>query len=155
MSRASTSSYQLERKTWMAGTKPGHDEKYRCLLETALRLRPVVAFDDHEVALGMRAADRDQAGVFRRIVAGQRGLIILEFQHHVARPRRGFPGLVLAAAHQEPGAEFCKYRAVLGDVFLVAVHVVDVDARDPVALCHPAFSVCRCSAKRLPDFRDD
>src|SRR5258708_26012784 len=30
-----------------------------------LRLRPVVTFDDHEVAFGVGTADRDQASVFR------------------------------------------------------------------------------------------
>src|SRR6266436_8574763 len=103
---------------------------------TALRLRPVVTLDDHEVAFGIGAAQRDQAHIFRRIVAGQRGFIILEFQHHVARARGAVSGHVLAAAHQEPGAVFRKYRAVLRDVFLVTVHVVNIDTRDPVAFCH-------------------
>src|SRR3984885_6649359 len=70
------------------------------------------------------------------MVAGQRGFIILELQHHIARPRRTFHGFVLAAAHQIPGAVFRKDHSVLGDVFLVAIHVVNIDARDPVALCH-------------------
>src|SRR4051812_44553255 len=53
-----------------------------------------------------------------------------------------------AAAHQKLRAEFGKHRAVLRDVFLVAVHVVHIDARDPVALCHlrspfPALSEFR------------
>src|SRR6202171_6361220 len=116
-----------------------------------LRLRPVPALDDHEVALRMRAADRDQAGIFRRIVAGERGFIILEFQHHIARARRAFPGLMLAAAHQKPGAVLFEYRAVLRDIFLVAVHVVNIDARDPVALCHSSVLLF-ASGQRLGDF---
>src|SRR5712675_1168330 len=107
---------------------------------TALRLRPLVTLDDHEVGFGIGAAQRDQAHIFRRIVAGQRGFIILEFQHHVARARGAFHGHMLAAAHQEPGAVFRKYRAVLRDVFLVAVDVVHIDTRDPVAFCHRLFS---------------
>src|SRR4030095_14121519 len=105
-------------------------------------LRPVVALDDHEVAFGIRAAQRDQPHIFRRIVAGQRGFIILEFQHDIARARGAFLRHMLAAAHQELGAVFCKYRAVLRDVFLVAVHVVDIDTRDPVAFCHSVVSLC-------------
>src|SRR6478752_4508867 len=99
-------------------------------------LRAVIAFDDDEIALRMRAADRNQAGVFRRIVAGERGLVVLEFEHHVARPRRALSDLVRAAAHQELGAEFGEDRAVLRDVFLVAIHVVNIDACDPVAFRH-------------------
>src|SRR6267143_3249000 len=101
-----------------------------------LRLRPVVTFDDHEVAFGVGTADRDQASVFRRIVAGERGFIILEFQHHVAGPRGAFLTYKPAAAHQKLGAVFVEYRAVLRDVILVAVHVVNIDPRDPVTLCH-------------------
>src|SRR4051812_2629437 len=43
-------------------------------------LLAVIAFDDQYVGIGVRTADRDQPGVFRRIVAGERSLIILEFQ---------------------------------------------------------------------------
>src|ERR1700738_2527325 len=107
-----------------------------------LRLLPVVTFDNHEVILGMRLADRDQPGVFRRIVAGQRRLIILEFQHHIARPRRAFLADIPPAAHQELGAVFLEYRAVLRDIFLVAVHVVNFDACDPVTLCHLRSPFC-------------
>src|SRR5258707_3937040 len=113
---------------------------------TALRLRPVVTLDDHEVGFGMGAAQRDQAHIFRRIVAGQRRFIILEFQHHVARARGAFHGNMLATAHQEPGAVFRTYRAALRDVFLVAVHVVHIDTRDPVAFCHRLFSFVQPSA---------
>src|SRR5260370_11866778 len=63
---------------------------------TALRLRPVVTLDDHEVGFGIGAAQRDQAHIFRRIVAGQRGFIILAFQHHVPPPRGPFPAPILA-----------------------------------------------------------
>src|SRR5882757_3551097 len=104
-----------------------------------LRLRPVVTFDDHKVAFGVGTADRDQASIFRRIVAGERGFIILEFQHHVAGPRGAFPTYKPAAAHQKLRAVFVEYRAVLRDVFLVAVHVVNIDPRDPVTLCHLHF----------------
>src|SRR5258707_7237514 len=121
---------------------------------TALRLRPVVTLDDHEVAFGIGAAQCDQAHIFRRIVAGQRGFIILEFQHHVARARGAFLGHMLAAAHQKPGAVFRKYRAVLGDVFLVAVHVVNIDTRDPVAFCHRLFPCFRpVPARSQPGWR--
>ena len=70
-------------------------------------MRAVVTLDDHEIAFRMRLADSDQAGIFRRIVAGQRGLIILEFEHHVARARNTFPGLVLAAAYPPVTGDFC------------------------------------------------
>src|ERR1017187_82215 len=89
----------------------------------------------------MGTADRDQAGIFRRIVAGQRGLIIPEFQHHIARPRRAFPGLVLAAAHQKLRAVFLEYRPDLTHGFLLRVHVVNIGARDRLALCHPRSSL--------------
>src|SRR2546427_8085990 len=133
-------------RTWMAGTTPGHDGKGGCFLDRPLGLRAVVTLDDHEVGFGIGAAQRDQAHIFRRIVAGQRGFIILEFQHHVARARGAFSGHVLAAAHQEPGAVFRKYRAVLRDVFLVAVHVVNIDTRDPVAFAIGYFPLFQASA---------
>ena len=56
-------------------------------------LRAVVALDDHEVALANAGCGTfDQmALIFRRVVAGERGLVVLEFEHHVARARRAFP----------------------------------------------------------------
>src|SRR5579863_1088124 len=99
-------------------------------------LRPVIAFDDHEIGFGVGVAERDQADIFRGVVAGDRGLIVLEFDHHIARGRGAFLGHMPAGPHQKPGAVFGKYRAVLRDVLLVAVRVVHIDARDPVALCH-------------------
>ena len=46
-----------DRRGWPG--KPGRDEENQGA-ETELRLRAVVAFDDHEVAVGMRRAHRDQ-----------------------------------------------------------------------------------------------
>src|SRR6185437_12539985 len=106
-------------------------------------LRAVKAFDDHEIGFGVRAADLDQAGIFRRIVTGERGLIVLEFKHHIARARRAFLGDEATAANQEFGAIFRKHRAILRDISLVAVHVVNVEPRHPVPFCHwpsPFFS---------------
>jgi hypothetical protein len=99
-------------------------------------LRAVIAFDDHEIALGMRTAERNKAYIFRRIIAGDRRLIIPELDHHIAGPRRTFLGNVAAAAHQKMAAVFREYRAVLRDIFFVAIGIVHIDARDPVAFCH-------------------
>ena len=56
---------------------------------------------------------------------------------------------MLAGMYQKLGAEFRKHRAVLRDVLLVAVHVADIDARDPVAFCHRLFPFV--SGQRLHD----
>src|SRR3954449_6525568 len=106
-----------------------------------LRLRPVIAFDDEEVALRMRRTDCNKPRIFGRIVAGERGLVVLEFQHHVSRARRTLLGDMPAAADQKPRTELIEHRAVLGDVFLVTLRVVNIDARDPVAFGHPLSPV--------------
>src|SRR5258708_39939573 len=134
------------------------------LFQAILRLYAVIALDNDEIPLGMRAADPDQPGVFRRIVASERGLVILESQYPIARPRRTFLGVECPAAPQKLRAVFPKHRSVLRDVFLIAVHVVNVDARDPIAFGHlllPVlviqpllFSLCY-SALRLRDFGHD
>src|ERR1700733_11542479 len=84
----------------------------------------------------MRAAKCNEADVFGRIIAGDRGLIIPELDHHIAGPRRAFLGQMPAGAYQELAAIFREYRAILRDIFLVAVGIVHVDASDPVAFCH-------------------
>src|SRR5882724_230841 len=121
---------------------------------TRLWLRPVIAFDDCEIGLGVWRTDRDQPRIFRRIVAGQRGLVVLEFQHHVARARRAFLGFEFAAAHQKFRTVFLEDRAVLRDIFLVAVHVVNIDTRDPIALCHlhssPVFLITPAPGRSRP-----
>src|SRR5690606_34468636 len=119
-----------------------------------LRLRAVIALDDDEVAFAVGATHRHQALIFRRIVAGERGVVVPELDDDVARARGAFLLFEMAGADQEPRAVFMKDRAVLGDILLVAVHVVNIDPRDPVCLGHPVlpylFALCGDWPRRQP-----
>src|SRR3546814_2365228 len=59
-----------------------------------------------------------------------------ELDHHVAAARAAFDGLEASRADEEARAEFGKGLRVGGDVFLVGLRVLHVDARDPVSLGH-------------------
>src|SRR5579871_1981214 len=137
---------------------PGHGDGGRLPLPfeevnraaTALfRLRAVIPLDDQEISFGMGLTQRDEADIFGRIIAGDRGVVVLELDHHVAGARGAFLGNVPAAAHQKPSPIFGEHRAVLRDVVLVAFGVVHVDARDPVAFCHVGSP---CSNEPEPRF---
>src|SRR5947209_3161736 len=72
----------------------------------SLRLRTLVALDDHHIACRMRRAQRDGALVFGRVVAGERGRIVRKLEHDIARADLAFGIFELAAAHQEFRAVF-------------------------------------------------
>src|SRR5579863_7357486 len=63
------------------------------------RLWAVIALDDHKIGLGMGIAEGDEADIFGRIVTGDRGLIVLELDHHVAGARGAFLGDMPAGTH--------------------------------------------------------
>src|SRR5579872_6592789 len=118
------------------------------------RLRAVIALDDHKVGFGMGFAERDEADIFGRIITGDRGLIVLELDHHIAGARGALLGDMPAGTHQKLAAIFCKHRAVLRDILLVALGVAHIDARDPVSLCghsgSPLFTVFTRALLRSP-----
>src|SRR5208282_1092615 len=70
--------------------------------------------------------------IFRRAIAGQRGGIIGEFDHYVARARRTFRGFVFAGAHHEPSAVFAKNGGIGSRIGFVTCFIVPFDAPDPV-----------------------
>src|SRR4051812_9275727 len=84
----------------------------------------------------MRLPALDVFLVFRRVVAGQRGLIVGEFDHYVARAALALQTFELAAAYHEAPAEFLEDGGVMRRIGLVAFVIVHVDARDPVSLRH-------------------
>src|SRR6185312_13227359 len=81
-------------------------------------------------------------GIFRRTVAGLGRSIVGEFDHHAARPAVPFGNLALAAARNVARAELLENWLDGDGVWLVAVHALHIDERDPVALRHvvPLFT---------------
>src|ERR1700761_1245764 len=88
--------------------------------------------------------------VFRRVITGERGGVVREFDHDVARAALAFDALELAAADDEAPAEFLEDRGIGQRIVLVAFIVVNVDARDPVALRHIRYSLSYSSRVRPP-----
>src|SRR6266436_2844774 len=69
-------------------------------------LRPVIAFDDDEIGDRVRLPDLDIRLIFRRAIAGQRGVVIAKFDHHVARAAFAFHTGEPAATHDILPTEF-------------------------------------------------
>src|SRR6266851_1238067 len=148
-------------KTWMPGERRAEaTPSYGRLCpgmtkELFLRLRAVIAFDDDEVGVRMRLPDLDVFLVFRRAIAGQRRLVVGEFDHDVTRAAFAFDGGEFAGTHHEAPAEFLEDGRVGRRVSLVAFVIVNVDARNPESFCHFRSPSCcsTCSTQRLRDFR--
>jgi len=70
----------------------------------ALRLRPVIAFDDDEIRRGYRLAQLARRLVIRRVPAVDRSLIRGKLDHRVTCAAAAFGIFVLTAPHQEPRA---------------------------------------------------
>src|SRR6201992_3973619 len=99
-------------------------------------LRTVEALDHDQVRDRMRLPHLDVGLVFRRVVAGQRRLIVREFDYHIAGAAFALDAGELAATHHVARAELLEDRHVGQRVGLVAFVVVNVDATDPVTFCH-------------------
>src|SRR5436190_20309340 len=93
----------------------------------------------------MRLPHLDVGLVFRRVVAGHRGLVVGKLDHDIARATLSFNAVELAAAHDETAAEFLEDRGIGRHVRLVAFIVVNVDASDPEAFCHLVFLLLQTS----------
>src|SRR5882762_2203676 len=102
----------------------------------ALRLWAVIALDNDDVGRAVRRTYRQQALVLGRAIAGERGGVVLELDHHVTRPKLPLDGLRRAGAHDEARTVFVEDLAVLLHIGVVALRIVDVDMRDPVTLGH-------------------
>src|SRR5436309_9009260 len=94
----------------------------------------------------MRLPNFDVGLVFRRVVAGHRGLVVGKLDHDIARATLPLDASEFAAAHDETAAEFLEDRGIGRHVRLVAIIVVNVDATDPVAFCHLVFLLAQTSA---------
>src|SRR5215813_12212972 len=88
----------------------------------------------------MRLPNLDVGLILRRIVAGERRVIVLELDDNVARAALSLDAGKFATAHDIASAEFVEDRRVRRRIGLVALVVVNVDAPDPVAFCHLCFS---------------
>src|SRR3954468_7513185 len=76
------------------------------------RLRAVIALDDDEVGCRVRLAHLNVGLVFRRVVAGDRGLVVGEFDHDVAGAAGAFDGGELAGANDEAATPFLEDRTI-------------------------------------------
>src|SRR3954469_12988529 len=95
-----------------------------------------MALDDDEIGYGVRLAHLDVGLVFRRVVTGDRGLVVREFNHDVAGAAGAFDGGELPPADGEAAPPFLEDRTVGDGVGLVALVIAHIDASDPVTLCH-------------------
>src|SRR5580698_7214419 len=98
----------------------------------------------------MRQPYLDVLLIFRRAVAGERGGVVREFDHYIARARGALRALVFAGANYKAAAEFLEDRAIGRGIGLVALVVFHIDPANPVAFCHLAslryFFSCSISA---------
>src|SRR3569833_1463164 len=108
----------------------------------ALRLRAVIALDEEEIDRRVRLPELDVYLVIRRVVAGERGRVVGEFDDHDARAGCAFRVLELACALHEARAELLEDAGIGGRIGLVALVAVHVDAAAPVALCHVSSPTC-------------
>src|SRR5258705_11001284 len=83
------------------------------------RLRAVIALDDHDVAGRMRRTQSDRRLIFGRVVAGKRGRVVLELEHHVARAARALGIFRLTAAYEKFRAVFAERQRIGGYIGLV------------------------------------
>src|SRR5271168_3184426 len=106
------------------------------VIGSSARLRPVVAFDDDQLVLARLRAQFLRLLVLLRIVAGEGGGVVLEFDDDLAGAGDALDGLVVAATHEEATAEFGECDGVRPHVGLVRLGIGDVDVSDPVTLGH-------------------
>src|SRR5947209_6889282 len=72
--------------------------------QALLRLRAIIALDDHEIGLRLAKPQLARRVVFARTVACERAGKIGKLQHHETRPRLALDAFGLAAANQKPCA---------------------------------------------------
>src|SRR6185437_12682315 len=95
----------------------------------------------------MGRASLHQRLIFRRMITGDRCLIVLELDHDVARARLPLWRFMVSAAHEKLGSVLVKHRTVVGDVVaLVAVEIVHVDPGNPVTFGHSTSPCCQAFA---------
>src|SRR6516162_8415373 len=115
-------------------------------MRPSARLRSVVALDDDHVDGRGRQADLHRRLVLGRAVAVDGRLVRGKLEDDVARAARAFGILEAAGADEEATAELGDRRRVGRNVRLVRLDVVDVDARDPVALGHASSCAAPAAA---------
>src|SRR5580700_11041772 len=84
----------------------------------------------------MRLPHLDVLLVLRRMVAGQRRVVVAKFDHDVTRAALAFHTGEPAATHDIPPTEFLEDGGVGRRIGLIAVLVMNVDAPNPISFCH-------------------
>src|SRR5690242_12210164 len=107
------------------------------------RLRALVTFDDDQVGCRDRRPQLDRFLVFGRFPAIDRRLVAGKLDYRIAASARPLDGFGAAGPHQEAGAELAQWPGVGRDVGLVPFRIGDVDAYDPVTLCHDLLLLYR------------
>src|SRR5215469_6269104 len=107
------------------------------------RLRAVVAFDHDDVDARRAHAQRLCGGVFRRMIAGERGGVILELDHHIAAAALALDHFGLPGARQKARPELAERLGVGRHIGLVGLRVGYIAAHDPIALGHVRFPLLR------------
>src|SRR5580692_8733338 len=103
------------------------------LLNPSARLRAVIAFDNDNVADARGVPQDDGATIFLRLVAGERGRVILEFEHDMARVQGAAPHLAASGADEKAGAEFGEGDRIGREIGFVGLRVGHIDMGDPIA----------------------
>jgi len=126
---------------WNAGLFDAHSSR-RSVPFCSPELWAVVAFDDDQLGDRMRLSHLDVGLVSGGIVAGERCVIVGEFDlTNVARAALPLNGAEFAAAHHKAPAEFLK-MAALPQCGLIALLIVNIDAPIPICLRHFLFLSC-------------
>src|SRR5690349_24763594 len=77
-----------------------------------LRLRAVIAFDNHDIRRRMRQAQLHVLLILRGPVTGERRRIVGKFNNYIARSRRALDAFEFAGADQIAPAEFPEDRLI-------------------------------------------
>src|SRR6185437_4267826 len=115
-----------------------------------LRLQAVVTLDNHDIRGGMRLAQLHVRLIFRRIVASERGRIVLKLDDYVAGARVALDAFELAGAHDVTRSVFLEYRLIAHGVGLVALVAFHIDSPDPVTLRHAPLPMIRPPVRSQP-----
>src|SRR5579872_1310636 len=99
-------------------------------------LRPFIAFDDDEVGGAGIGAQSHGGAIFRRIVAGERGFIVLEFDHDMAGAQTPLRLPALPRPDEKARAVFREGSGIGGSIGFVRLRIAHIDMRDPITLGH-------------------
>src|SRR5207253_6220200 len=105
------------------------------LQEPLTWLRALVSLDD-EIDGRYRLPQFDRILVFGRLPAIEGRLIRWKLDHRIAAAACPFRVLEAAGPYQEAGAVFPQWFGIGSNISVVSLLINDVDAYDPVALCH-------------------